>query len=196
MKLQPLLSEYFYENENLQLAGIGHLSIQHKAAQITTDDTSLLAPISELVFQQNENESIDENLVQFISERLQVSVEQAIILLEQEGTLQVAIAKEDAFEWPALGTFKRGEDGELFFHQECVLQQYLPNLALVPVPLHKEEQKEETVVATNVEQAQEIAIEPIEDLAEPGQQSRWWIAATIIFVVSVILILIRYFIMV
>lgn len=193
MKLQLLLSEYLYENGDLPLAAVGRLSVQHTVAQFSDDLTTLMPPLDELIFQQDENESEDENLVQFISERLQVSVDQAHTLVEQEGNFKSAIATVDTYNWPALGTFKRGEDGKLFLKQENILQQYLPTIALVPAPLQKEDEKTETIAATDIEEAaQEVAVEPLEDWDEPVQQSRWWIAAVIIFAVSAILILIRY----
>lgn len=183
MKLQPLLNDYFYANGNLPIAGTGHISIQYKSAQFGADQTSLNAPTNDLLFQQYNAEKGEEQLTPFISKQLQVSLDHTKILIEKEGRLEVQFAEKDVFDWPSLGTFMKGADGEIFFQQDKTLQQYLPSISLIPI------QQEEPI---ETEEILEVENELLQEHVEPVQQNRWWIAAGIIFIVSLLLILFHY----
>lgn len=194
MKLQSLLTEYLIEHGNLPLAGTGRLYIKHTGATITGD--TITNPVNTITFSTAKpSETEQQKLINFITAKYNVSVAQAEGLWKSESDFETVFTDKTAFEWTALGTFQKNDNGTVSFTQNEGISKYLPAISLAA--LKKQPLPEAPVVKVIEEETvQEETVAALEyQYIETEQKDRWWIWAIVIFVLSVILILFKYFVM-
>jgi hypothetical protein len=186
VKLQPLLTEYLVEYGNLPLAETGRLFLKHHAASHNSTETMLVGPTDTITFTSAVPSAAElQQLANFITDRLQISPEEALHLMKEEQT-QIKAGKLNS-SWPALGNFQKQANGTITFAQEEALGKYLPSLSL-------EKSNYQNLLETNEEPiVADVVNPPVYEWAETPRKDRWWIWAIVIFVVALALILVRYY---
>ena len=163
------------------------MSIRHTAAKLKEDDSMLAGPSANILFSPNLPTEVEqENLVSFICNELNISADQASALLKEED-FQTSLADENKFDWPTVGSFQKQPDGTILFTQNEALKSYLPAISLVAAkPVASPASVTETIKEEDTTGVNEAFEEPV-------KKDNWRVWATVIFVVSVLLISIYYF---
>lgn len=188
MKLQSLLTEYLVTNSSLPLQGVGQLQIKSNAASLVQADDLLTPPSYRIIFSAAvPGGEEQQKLTDFIGNRLGIDSEKAVDLMNEEASLQKSLAVgHNHFDWVAVGIFQKQENGIISFTQTDALGKYLPDISLEKIT-------KQLVLETFAKEPAIEQTEPVYEYAEPVKKDNWWIWAIVIFVVSVALILIRYY---
>ena len=185
-----LLHQYLIENRSVYLRGTGQIRLVHQPASFDVAHKLLRAPHTLVRLQPNEQAGSLQPLMAFLPSQLQVAEENAFSLYEAFcNQLQQDIENQKQVTFASLGVFKKDAIGSTIFLPNDSLSAYNTD-----VPAHRIIRHGSThnmMVGTR-ETTNTAMIEMLQDqqTGEPAN-SRWWIAATILGLVAIVLILLK-----
>jgi hypothetical protein len=184
-----LLHEYLVENRGLYLRGTGQLQIVHQPASFDVANQLLNPPHNTIRLQSSQQAGSLQPLMAFISRQLGIAEENAFSLYEAFcNQLQQDIENRRQVNWHHLGTFKKDETGNTIFIEEPALSHY--NEAVTAKRIIRKNASHAMMVGTR-ETTNTAMRELLGEQPEAVVKSRWWIAATILGIISIALIFLK-----
>lgn len=184
-----LLHQYLVENRSLYLRGTGQLQLVQEAATYHVADQLLLPPRTSIHLQNNEQAGSLQPLVTFLSHHLQVAEENAFSLYESFcNQLQEDISVKQQVSWSNLGVFQKDGTGVVVFQQDARLSNYNQPVQAERIIRHG---ATHNMVVGTTETTNTAMIERLSEQTDQPVKSRWWIAALVIGITSLLLIFLK-----
>ncbi|CAN5733428.1 hypothetical protein BH10BAC3_BH10BAC3_23920 [soil metagenome] len=185
-----LLHQYLVENRSVYLRGTGQIHLEHQPASYDVANKVLHAPHTLIHLHANEQAGSLQPLMAFLSSQLQVAEQTAFSLYEAFcNQLQQDIENKTHVTFTSLGVFKKDAVGSTVFLPDMRLSAYNTHVQAHRVIRHGTTHN--MMVGTR-ETTNTAMIEMLQDQqTDEPVNSRWWIAATIMGVVAIVLILLK-----
>jgi hypothetical protein len=184
-----LLQEYLVQNRSLYLRGTGQLQIVHQSASFDVANQLLNPPHHVIRLQNSQQAGSLQPLMAFISRQLDIAEENAFSLYESFcNQLQLDIENRRQVNWHQLGTFKKDETGNVVFVGVKHLSDY--NEPVTAKRIIRRDASHAMMVGTR-ETTNTAMRELLSEQVETTAKSRWWIAATVLGIISIVLILLK-----
>jgi hypothetical protein len=189
--LYPLLQEYLILSGSLPLPEKGLLTIDSEPAYLRKTDSTIVAPTNDILFVPLEMQEPEiNNLVSFLSRRLNISFEQAKDLLKKENTSDVVLTEmRDLIKWPGSDGGRTKNSRSANTTTADVFNNYLPSFTAEKIMRQPVSQP---VIQPELSVPEEVVNEEV--LQEEGvvPKDYWWVWALVILAISIVLILFRY----
>lgn len=184
-----LLHEYLVESRSLYLRGTGQLQLVHQPASFDVANQLLHAPRSVIKLHSSQQAGSLQPLMAFISRKLNVAEENAFSLYEAFCyQLQQDIESKRQVSWQHLGTFRKDETGNTVFIEDTALPGYGE---AVPAKRIIRKHESHAMVVGERETTNTAMRELLYEQPDTKTNSRWWIAALAIGIISIALILLK-----
>ncbi len=182
--MQNFVEDFLLLNAYCPLPGLGCLKIETLNAQILEGGQLLRGPKSSIVFSDTK---IDAGLfLQYIAYKNNQTLSQASSLLSEFCKSIEDIPASQKFTIGSIGNFSKGLDNRLYFEQQELPDNFTPDISLQRV-IHPNQVH--AVLVGDAERTNEFMNDYLTG-TKPVKQYKWWIAASIFFMLSVAAIVI------
>lgn len=184
-----LLHQYLVENRALYLRGTGQLQLIHQPASFDVAHQLLNAPRDTVQLKTSQQAGSLQPLIAFLSRQLDIAEENAFSLYESFcNQLQQDIESFQQVTWDHLGVFKKNQKGHTIFIPDPVFAEY--NEAL-PAKRVIRQEASHTITVGNLETTNTELLETLSEPQEVVPKIRWGLAASILGIISIVLIILK-----
>lgn len=179
-----LLQKYLFQYKNLVLEGMGTIRIKPVGALLDFPNRQLHAPAVELVFSTQEQSAA--HLYHWLAKELQCSPFDAREQVHQlTNRFQADLSKHQQAMWPFLGSFERNADGSIGFSS------LWKPVSAVPVEAERVIRSGAShTIRVGEEMRTNAEMEQLIQTRNRSTRAYWWVAALVLFFVSVAAIIV------
>lgn len=178
--MNNLIVEYLFANKCCPLPGIGELKYDLKSATHLVAEKKIVSPTYDISLSESNVE--DAHFVKFISQELNISLEEAKLKLEDYCN-RIINARDTSIELVDAGIFYVNADGNLKFEQEKLPAEFIQEVDAIRVSRNNVHQ----ILVGDTESTSE-EMTGFFNSAEPKTKKMWWLWALIIFVIAAAII--------
>ncbi len=172
--MQNLITNYFFENDNCPIPGIGMLSLKTTQANFNFGDKEMEAPKPYVSFEVGELDA--KHFVNYIAQKNNVSTTFATEKLNDfsNTVLNLPVGKFATIDY--VGKFSKDADGKVLFEQVDYPEPFLPTVKAEKI-IHKNEAHSMVVGDT---QTNTVAMSDYFESNPKSNTKKWWIAAIVL----------------
>ena len=184
-----LLHQYLVENRSLYLRGTGQLQLIHESAPYDAANQLIQPPHSKIYLQTSEQAGSLQPLMRFLSHHLNMAEENVSSLYESFcNQLQQELEEKQQVHWHNLGLLRKDAVGSLIFQPDSRLSAY--NLPVAAERIIRQGATHNMMVGTT-ETTNTAMIEMLNEQGNQVTRNRWWVAALVIGLASLVLIFLK-----
>jgi hypothetical protein len=185
--MEQLLHQYFLQNNQLSLPGIGSFRLITLPAANDFVNQQILPPSQQVLFN-NQAIEWDAQLIDYVALHKNMSASLATEEMQYYiDRLKANLAHRDALEFTGIGTLQKNEIGVLEFSRDA---NHLKMFAPAPAERVIREGAVHQMLVGEKETTTTAMSEMLNEEA-PRKREWWWIAALVIAVVSIVMIAIK-----
>ena len=184
--MQKLLANYLFQHQICVLPQIGTLQLKVDPAFVVLGTQKIHAPNKYILFTKDTVDS--KNITEYIAVNKKISFEEAAYQLQNFSAEILKIAEVEKFTIVSVGDFYRSQNGQLSFKEEK-LPEYFAAAIYAERVIHPDDSHSILVGDTETDRNKMTAYYTE---TEPLKKSKWWILATLLFILSIVLLFVYF----